>query len=438
MTISKKPYKGCRDFFPETMRERSFIFDKMHETSKLFSYEPYDGPLLEEVALYLAKSGEELIGEQIYDFTDKGNRHVAIRPEMTPTVARMAAQVHRETVKPIRWYSISNFMRYEKPQRGRLREFTQLNIDIFGAEEHLAAFEVLDYFSTLMQSFGADSKMFSININDRVIIDLIFEKVLKLNSDQSLKLYKVIDKSKKVSKEALDKMISEIIHDEKIKSDFKNYLAIDSFNSLQLYLDNHGIDSSLSSLLRLNSILEKSSIKSFIKYDPTIVRGLDYYTGIVFECFDKHPENNRAIAGGGAYANLLQIFKEQPLSGFGFGMGDVTFKDFLTSHKLIPSFKNQDSEVSLSYFDDESTSYALSFAKDLRENNIKVDMNLGKIKPNKTTKVALNKGINFLIQIGRQEKENNEVQVRNLDSKENKNFSVSNIKEIIQFIKGNK
>jgi histidyl-tRNA synthetase len=213
MALSKKPYKGCRDFFPKDMRFRNYIFNIMQDTCESFAYEPYDGPLLEEVKLYLAKSGEELIGEQIYDFVDKGKRHVAIRPEMTPTVARMAAQVHREIAKPFRWYSISNFMRYEKPQRGRLREFTQLNVDVFGAPDELAAFEVIDLTCSLLKNFGATESMFSIQINDRKIVDAVFNQILKLNEEQSTKLYKVIDKSKKVTSEALDKMISEIITD---------------------------------------------------------------------------------------------------------------------------------------------------------------------------------------------------------------------------------
>ncbi len=143
MALSKKPYRGCRDFFPKDMRVRDFIFDKMKVAAESFAFEPYDGPLLEEVDLYLAKSGEELINDQIYSFTDRGDRKVAIRPEMTPTVARMAAQVHREVAKPIRWYSIPNLLRYEKPQRGRLREHWQFNADVFGAPEHMAEIEIL-------------------------------------------------------------------------------------------------------------------------------------------------------------------------------------------------------------------------------------------------------------------------------------------------------
>src|SRR5665647_1284282 len=173
MALNKSPYRGTRDFFPAQMRLRNFIFQKMAEVSEKFSYEPYDGPILEEVDLYLAKSGEELINEQIYSFIDRGDRKVAIRPEMTPTVARMAAQVHREIPKPFRWYAIPNLMRYEKPQKGRLREFWQYNADIFGAGTY-GEIEILQLAVDIMKSFGATHEHFEVLINDRKLVNLVF------------------------------------------------------------------------------------------------------------------------------------------------------------------------------------------------------------------------------------------------------------------------
>ena len=244
MALSKKPYKGCRDFYPLDMRVRDFICTKMKDAAHDFAYEGYDGPLLEEVDLYLAKSGEELITEQIYSFTDRGERRVAIRPEMTPTVARMVAGVHRETAKPIRWYSIPNLMRYEKPQRGRLREHWQFNADIFGAEEHLGEIEILSLMDHLMKNFGANSTMYGILLNDRRVVDAVFNSLLELDSEKSYKLYKVIDKSKKVTPEALDKMIADIITSDDKKAIFKSYLELNSFDSLLGFLEKHNISES--------------------------------------------------------------------------------------------------------------------------------------------------------------------------------------------------
>lgn len=438
MTISKKPYKGCRDFFPSIMKERNFIFNKMHSCAKSFSYQQYDGPLLEEVELYLAKSGEELIGEQIYDFIDKGKRHVSIRPEMTPTVARMAAQVYRETPKPFRWYSISNFMRYEKPQRGRLREFTQLNVDIFGAAEHLASFEVLDQFCHLLTSFGATDQMFEVQINDRIIVDSVFNNLLKLTNEESLKLYKVIDKSKKVSAEALDKMIRDVISNEQTIKDFKSYLALNSFEQLNSFIKANSLDLQESSLMKLIGLINNSTISNFINYDPTIVRGLDYYTGIVFECFDKHPDNRRAIAGGGAYANLLQIFKEGPLGGVGYGMGDVTLKDFLDVHNLMPNLENSETQILIAYFDEDCQEDAFKLSAKLRDQGINTELNLELIKPNKVSKLVANKSIEYVIQIGSREKEQGLVQLRNFTTKETTEIQISDIDKITNIIKGTK
>jgi histidyl-tRNA synthetase len=160
MALSKRPYKGTRDFFPELKRGQDFLFEKMSETAHLFGYEPYDGPLLEEVDLYRAKSGEELINDQIYSFIDRGERHVAIRPEMTPTVARMVAQIHREVARPLRWFTIANLMRYERPQKGRLREHWQFNCDIFGAPEGHGEIEILQVAISLLNNFGAREEHF--------------------------------------------------------------------------------------------------------------------------------------------------------------------------------------------------------------------------------------------------------------------------------------
>lgn len=434
MALSKKPYKGCRDFFPKDMKVRNYIFHKMQETCELFAYEAYDGPLLEEVQLYLAKSGEELIGEQIYDFTDKGNRHVAIRPEMTPTVARMAAQVHRETPKPIRWYSIANFMRYEKPQRGRLREFTQLNVDIFGAQDDLAAFEIIDLTCSLLKTFGANSSMFSIQVNDRQVVDSIFKNILKLNAEDSLKLYKVIDKSKKVTEEALDKMIAAIISDELTITNFKKYLNLSSIEELKTYLKDH--QTCVENFESFFEKVKRANLEDFINYDPTIVRGLDYYTGIVFEIFDKHPENRRAIAGGGAYANLLQIFNEQPLSGIGFGLGDVTLIDFLECHNLLPSFSKPSQDLMIAYFDKESEKIAFQLAADLRINGLKVDLNLGIMKFNKVFKTAESRNHQCLALIGETERNSGVVQLKNLKNKESENINLTDIEKIKKYIQG--
>jgi len=435
MALSKKPYRGCRDFFPKDMRVRDFIFGKMKVAAESFAFEPYDGPLLEEVDLYLAKSGEELINDQIYSFTDRGDRKVAIRPEMTPTVARMAAQVHREVAKPIRWYSIPNLLRYEKPQRGRLREHWQFNADVFGAPEHMAEIEILSLVVHLLKSFGANESMFSILLNDRRIVDTVFNDLLKLNQQESYKLYKVIDRAKKVTAEKLDIMVSEIITDADMVTIFKEYLALNTLDSLKAFIEKNNLTENAANFMEFFHKIEKLEVAKYITYDPMIVRGLDYYTGVVFEIFDKHPDNRRAIAGGGAYANLLQIFNEKPLAGIGFGLGDVTLRDFLETHELLPDLTKAKNELFIAYFDEESEETAWNLAHGLRQENLKVELNLGTMKFKKVFTVAQNKGHEFLAMIGSTEREAGEVQIKNLTKKEAKNFKLDDINGIKEFIK---
>lgn len=436
MAISKIPYRGTRDFFPSQMRLRNYIFQKMALVSEAFAYEPYDGPLLEEVELYLAKSGEELINDQIYSFTDRGERHVAIRPEMTPTVARMVAQVHREVVKPLRWYAIPNLMRYEKPQKGRLREFWQYNADIFGAGE-LGELEMIQLAVGIMQSLGATNEHFEILINDRRLVDIIFKTLLQLDEASSSKLYKVVDKVKKVSPEALLKMTGEILTDPAKAEIFHSYLKLSTFSELKQFIQQYDLSESVQDFLNFLKRLEAFSLDEYVKFDPSIVRGLDYYTSVVFEIFDKHPQNRRAIAGGGAYANLLQIFNEPPLAGVGFGMGEVPLTDFLHAHGLAPDFSKAQVDVLIAYLVPEGEGQAFTLATMLRAAGLSAEIYFGEAKPKKVFTYSEKKNYRFVAFFGEEEVQNIEVQLKNLATKTALNLQLSNAEEIIKLIRGN-
>ena len=434
MALSKRPYKGCRDFFPIEMRMRDFLFDHMRSTAHRYAYEAYDGPLLEEVNLYKAKSGEELINEQIYSFTDRGEREVAIRPEMTPTVARMVANIHKEFPKPLRWYSIPNLLRYERPQRGRVREHWQFNVDIFGAPSNLGEIEILNLIVDFLTSFGATSEMFSIQLNDRGIVDQVFNQLLKLDKESSYKLYKVIDKSKKVTSEKLEFMIAEILTEKKDREIFSTYLALNDFSQLEKFLEKYKLKESCADIIQFSTLITQLSFSDFIKYDPTIVRGLDYYTGIVFEVFDIHPDNNRAIAGGGAYANLLQIFNESPLAGVGFGLGDVTLRDFLETHKLLKDFTKAENDLLLVYTNANEEIETFKIAQQLRQTSLKIETNLGAIKFNKIFKLAESKGYSY-IGIVESKDDTTIVQIKNLTDNSTNFYSLSEVEKIRDFIK---
>lgn len=435
MALTKKPYRGCRDFFPADMRVREYLFASMKESAEKFGFEPYDGPLLEEVELYKAKSGEELINDQIYSFMDRGERQVAIRPEMTPTLARMIATINKQTAKPIRWYSIPNLMRYEKPQRGRVREHWQFNVDIFGAPENLGELEVLSLIVNFLTSLGANSKMFSIKVNDRKIVDQLFKTILQLDNDHCYKLYKVIDKSKKVDEPTLKKMLHETLEDESKVEIMQEYLELFSWQSLSTFCEKYKIEAQ--EFLALTEHFDSLALDEYLEYDPAIVRGLDYYTGLVFEIFDEHPDNNRAIAGGGAYANLLQIFNEEPLTGIGFGLGDVTLRDFLESHQLLPDLNHAQNDLYLTTTEEALEIELLKLGNELRKRGLRVESSLHKIKFNKIFKQAEAKG-HQRVAIVENKDGTTQVQIKNLATRKLEFFPISQHSEIENFINEDK
>ena len=434
MTLSKNPYKGTRDFLPQDKRYQDYLFEKMHKAAKSFGYEHYDGPLLEEVELYKAKSGEELINDQIYSFVDRGERFVAIRPEMTPTLARMIAKVHREVSKPIRWYSIPNLYRYERPQRGRLREHWQFNCDIFGAPEGKGELEIVQLAIFFLESLGASEEHFEVLFNDRRIIDQIFKKISK-DEATVYRLYKIVDKSKKVAREGLEKEVSELSLLDGGKLSFFKYLDIKSSDELLDFLNEIKLEKESEQFSKFLENIKLLNLNNYLKFDPTIVRGLDYYTGIVFEIFDKHPDNRRAVSGGGAYANLLEIFNEKPLPGVGFGLGDVTLLDFLKSHDLLPDLTKPNHELLISYQIEEGHDILCPLALDLRKKNVSTVMTFSPIKFNKLFKEAEKKGIKFVTIFGDEERNKNIIILKNIESKEQKEFNLNQPEEIISFLK---
>lgn len=431
MALTKSPYRGTRDFFPKDMRTRNFIFQKMAEVSERFAYEPYDGPLLEEVDLYRAKSGEELINEQIYSFMDRGEREVAIRPEMTPTLARMVAQVHREVPKPIRMYAIPNLMRYEKPQRGRLREFWQYNADIFGAGIH-GEIEVLQLAVAIMKSFGATHEHFEILVNDRRFVDFVFEGLIGLEPAATKKLYKLVDAKNKMAPEKFAAEVRTITSDEEKARIFEKFVSLKTVEDIRRFVDEFFETTSVSDLHHFKSSapvtvtshvaplykifdkLAELGLTEYVKFDPAIVRGLDYYTGLVFEIFDKNPENRRAIAGGGAYANLLQIFNEPALEGVGMGLGEVPLTDFLNTHKLMPDFTKADVDFLVAYLVPEGEKSAQDLSGRLRDLNYKVELHFGEAKPKKIFTYSEKKNFKKICFIGEEEVKNGEVKVKDL------------------------
>jgi histidyl-tRNA synthetase len=330
--LSTRPYKGTRDFYPADKRLHNWMFDQIRSVVRGFGYLEYDGPMLEPFDVYAAKTGEEIVNEQLYWLMDKGDRKLAVRPEMTPTLARMvAARVHEEP-KPIRWFSVPNLWRYERPQRGRLREHWQLNVDVLGGDRRLADAELIQVAVQIFRNYGGE-KYLQIRVNSRRLVNHVFTKVMGLSDLVSYKLSKLVDAKEKMPAEQFQAQLLELGVTGSALEALESFFAL----SVETLLDKFPGEES-QEIVDLMKTLRNLGVGEQVRFDPTIMRGMDYYTGVVFEAFDISPENNRALFGGGRYDNLVGLFSKTQLSGAGFGLGDVTLQNFLETHKLLPEF----------------------------------------------------------------------------------------------------
>lgn len=331
--LSTQPYKGTRDFYPEDMRVRRWMFGRLHEALGRFGYQEYDGPMLEPFDLYAAKTGEEIVNQQLYWLMDRGERKLAVRPEMTPTMARMVAAKANELPRPVRWFSIPNLWRYERPQRGRLREHWQLNVDVLGGDRVQADAEILLVALELMRAFGGESHV-SVRINNRRLMDHFFKDVLRLSAETALSTTKALDARAKIGEEAYAKWLADLGVTDEQRGRMERFFK-SSFEEIARDVPCQGTEE----LAALFGMMKESGAAEQVVFDPTVLRGMDYYTGTVFEIYDISPENRRALFGGGRYDDLLGLFGKTALSGVGFGMGDVGLLNFLEVHGLLPKLE---------------------------------------------------------------------------------------------------
>jgi histidyl-tRNA synthetase len=428
MALSTQPYKGTRDFYPDEMKFRRWMFGRMRQVIESFGYEEYDGPMLEPFELYAAKSGEELVNQQLYWMVDRGERKLAIRPEMTPTLARMVAGRINDLPKPVRWYSIPNLWRYERPQRGRLREFWQLNVDVLGGEDLLADAELLTLSMEMVKAFGGQ-EFVSIRVNNRRLMDQFFAERLHLTAEKALATTKAMDARVKIGEEKFVQILNELGITEPQRVELDRFLK-GSFEEVAARVPGRGADE----LRTLFKMVGESGFGSQVVFDPTILRGLDYYTGNVFEMYDVSPENNRAMFGGGRYDNLIGLFGKHTLSGNGFGLGDATFQNFLETHKLVPTFgPSTDVFVALPKMELRST--AEKIARSLRRQGFKVMTPLAADGFGVQLKQATKHGARFVVLLGDTELAQGQLILKDLSKGEQKLFPLDgNLKELVQFL----
>lgn len=410
-TLSTRPYKGTRDYYPEEKRLQNYIFSVWAQAARQFGYEEYGAPLLEPLDIYTAKSGQELASEQTYVFDDRGGRTVAVRPEMTPSVSRMVAARRQELAMPARLYSIANFMRYERPQRGREREFWQMNVDLFGVSSIEADAEIIELAYTSMKLFGAKDDMFTIRVNDRELINAIMFRYLGCDAVQAELMIKLLDRKHKISTEAFRDQAVDIFGPEQAKEGLPklaSLLGVYKVTELPLEIQQHPAAERLQQLM---DKLAQAGVRNVL-FDASLMRGLDYYTGTVFEVFDTHPDNNRALFGGGRYDGLVSLFGVEPLPTVGMGLGATTMQNFLEVHKLVPQDIST-TDVYLVVIGESALRGAKRLARELRAEGVRVEVDITERKLDKQLRSALKKHIPYLVFVGETELQSGHYKIKN-------------------------
>lgn len=423
-TLSSLPYKGTRDYYPEDKRVQNYIFNTWRKVVQRHGYEEYGAPLLEPLEVYAAKSGQELAGEQTYAFTDRGERTVAIRPEMTPSISRMVAARRQELAYPARLFSIANFMRYERPQRGREREFWQLNADIFGVDGAVADAEIIAMGYEIMKAFGAKDDMFVIKVNNRKLIDYMMSSYLGLDAVGAQLMVKLFDRRNKISEEEFTAQATDIFGETATEGMAKiaKLVAVKAVGDLPAeLLGNAATDD----VRQLADLLDTMGVKN-MQFDVTLMRGLDYYTGTVFEVFDLHPENNRAMFGGGRYDGLVGLFGAEPIPTVGMAPGLSTTELFLRSHDLLPNL-GPSTEIGVVVVDEDSLEGALEFAKQLRDEGVNVEVDISSRKIDKQIKSALKKQLPFIVFVGETELRDDLYNFKDTKTSEEEKISLARI-----------
>ncbi|MFZ2544615.1 MAG: histidine--tRNA ligase [Candidatus Saccharimonadales bacterium] len=399
-TLSSQPYKGTRDYYPEDKRVQNYIFNVWRKVVQAHGYQEYGAPMVEPLEVYAAKSGQEIVNEQTYSFVDRGERAVAIRPEMTPSISRMVASRRQELGYPARLYSIANFMRYERPQRGREREFWQLNADIFGVDNILADAEIIGLADEIMKAFGATNDMYTIHVNSRDLINHMMTSYLELDGVASQLMIKLFDRKEKIAIEDFVQQAAEIFGEERAQMGLEKINNLVNAKSIHELPDDLKDNTAVKELDELFEALETAGVTS-VGFDVTLMRGFDYYTGMVFELFDLSPENNRAMFGGGRYDGLVGLFGAEPIPTVGFAPGLTTTELFLRTHELLPELQST-TEVGIVVVDD-SLDGALDFARKLRHEGVNAEVDISGRKLDKQIKAVIKKSIPFMIFVGKNE-----------------------------------
>jgi histidyl-tRNA synthetase len=421
--LSSQSYKGTRDYYPEQKRVQNYIFDTWKTVVERFGYEEYGAPILENLEIYAAKSGQELVSEQTYTFTDRGGRTVAIRPEMTPTISRMVAARRQELAYPARLFSIANFMRYERPQRGREREFWQLNVDVFGVDTVTADIEIITIADAILKEFGAKKTDYIIRVNNRKFIHFMMAEYLGLDAVGAQQMTKLFDRRNKITEQDFDEQALLILGESQASDIIKIKQVIDATDITSLPEELKKA-SALEEIQQVFSGLKNAGVENVI-FDATLMRGLDYYTGTVFEVFDIHPDNNRSLFGGGRYDGLVGLFGAEPISAVGMAPGNTMIEHFLEVHGLLPDNISKTNIYVVVI--NEAFDVANAIAAQLREEGVNVEVDITGRKLDKQIKTAIKKNIPYLLFVGAKDGDATELSLKNISDESEERLSINQI-----------
>jgi histidyl-tRNA synthetase len=416
---------GFRDFPPEEFALRAHVQESWRRVSRRYGFLEYDGPPLEPLGLYVEKSGAEIVG-QLYNFSDKGGRDVALRPEMTPSLARILGERSRGMSKPIRWFSMPQLFRYERQQRGRLREHFQWNVDVVGEEGVAADAEVLAVAIDGLRELGLTAADFAARVSDRRLLGALL-RVVGVQDDRVPAAFGVIDKIERLPRdEATALFRRDVGLDDTQIADLLEWLGTTELDTLEASFGGHPeVAGELERLRAYVESLEAMELADFVQLDLRIVRGLAYYTGIVFELFDRQGEL-RAICGGGRYDRLLELVGGEPLPAVGFGMGDVVLGELLADRGLVPEFRR-----SVDYFlvpvTPQQRHEALRIAHSLRDRGLSVAYTLTDRGVGKQMKAAAREGARTVLILGPEEMERGHVLARDMESGEEREIPLSEL-----------
>ena len=412
--LSTQPLKGFRDFTPEDWRIQKYIFDVWARVCERYGYQEYNGPVLESTEIY-NKSGADVgtTGKELYTFIDKGGRNLALRPEMTPTVGRMIAAYGKNYPKPIRWYSIAQFFRAENPQRGRGREFFQLNFDLFGSDTVLADAEIIKMAIDIMIEYGATSEMFVLYLNNRKYMNASLKAILG-SEELIVPVIRTLDRTAKVGKDVTTASLKSIgLTETQIAS---IYEFIEG-GAAKLLTDKDVTGAN--ELIQLMNLLKNTKYEQYIKFNPALARGFDYYTGMVFEVFDTNPLNNRAMFGGGRYDNLVDMFSNEKMSAVGCAPGDATARLFLESWGLLSEQKlvtQKNERYYLPILESGLEFNASEIAVQLRSQGKAVIMGLSTDTLSKALSIANKNAYDYVVIFGAEEQKLGQYKIKNMRS----------------------